>query len=50
MELCLGTDEEPTESLWVKIQGRTGMRDITVGVCYRPPDQDRERMRPSIGR
>ncbi|GAB0179197.1 hypothetical protein GRJ2_000385000 [Grus japonensis] len=30
MELCLGMDEEPTESLWVRIKG---------GVSYRPPDQ-----------
>ncbi|GAB0184141.1 hypothetical protein GRJ2_000879400 [Grus japonensis] len=32
-------DEEPTESLWVRIKGRAGAGDITVGVCYRPPDQ-----------
>ena len=38
MELCLGMDEEPTESLWVRIKGRAGTRDIIVGVCYRPPD------------
>ena len=38
MELRLGLDEEPTESLWVKIKGRAGTGDITVGVCYRPPD------------
>jgi len=40
MELCLGLDEEPTESLWVKIKSRAGTGDITVGVCYRPHDQD----------
>jgi len=40
MELCLGLDGEPTESLWVKIKGRAGTGNITVGVCYRPPDQD----------
>ncbi|GAB0183467.1 hypothetical protein GRJ2_000812000 [Grus japonensis] len=39
MELCLGMDEELTESLWVRIKGRAGAGDITVGVCYRPPDQ-----------
>ncbi|GAB0179229.1 mitochondrial enolase superfamily member 1 [Grus japonensis] len=32
-------DEEPTESLWVRIKGRAGAGDIRVGVCYRPPDQ-----------
>ncbi|GAB0182786.1 hypothetical protein GRJ2_000743900 [Grus japonensis] len=39
MELRLGMDEEPTESLWVRIKGRTGAGDIIAGVCYRPPDQ-----------
>ncbi|GAB0180505.1 hypothetical protein GRJ2_000515800 [Grus japonensis] len=32
-------DEEPTESLWVRIKGTAGAGDIIVGVCYRPPDQ-----------
>jgi len=41
MELCLGLDKEPTESLWIKIKSRVGTGDITVGVCYRPPDQDK---------
>ncbi|KAM6382481.1 uncharacterized protein FN964_001067 [Alca torda] len=40
MELRLGMDEDPTESLWVKIKGNAGAGDIMVGVCYRPPDQD----------
>ncbi|PKU44374.1 mitochondrial fission process protein 1 [Limosa lapponica baueri] len=39
VELHLGTDEDMTESLWVKIKGSTGAGDVTVGVCYRPPDQ-----------
>ncbi|GAB0178597.1 hypothetical protein GRJ2_000325000 [Grus japonensis] len=39
MELHLGMDEEPTESLWVRIKGRAGAGDIIVGVCYRPPGQ-----------
>jgi len=42
MELRLGMDEEPTENLWVKIKGRAGASDTTVGVCYRPPDQDQQ--------
>ncbi|PKU29010.1 hypothetical protein llap_20687 [Limosa lapponica baueri] len=43
MELHLGIDEDLTESLWVRIKGRTGAGDVTVGVCYRPPHQsDRE--------
>ncbi|GAB0204868.1 mitochondrial enolase superfamily member 1 [Grus japonensis] len=40
MEFCLGMDEEPTESLWVRIKGRAGTGDTIVGVCYRPPDQE----------
>ncbi|GAB0209762.1 hypothetical protein GRJ2_003441900 [Grus japonensis] len=40
MELHLGMDEEPTESLWVRIKGSTGTGDIIVGVCYRPPNQE----------
>ncbi|PKU34212.1 dtw domain-containing protein 2 [Limosa lapponica baueri] len=40
MELCLGMDEKPTESLWVRIKGRAEAGDITVGVCYRPPNQE----------
>ncbi|GAB0210230.1 hypothetical protein GRJ2_003488800 [Grus japonensis] len=39
MELHLGMDEEPTESLWVRIKVRAGTGDIVVGVYYRPPDQ-----------
>ncbi|GAB0208733.1 hypothetical protein GRJ2_003339000 [Grus japonensis] len=39
MELHLGMDEELTKSLWVRIKGRAGTGDITVGVCYRPLDQ-----------
>jgi len=38
MELCLGMDEEPTKSLWIRINGRAGTGDIAVGVCYRPPE------------
>ncbi|PKU36538.1 hypothetical protein llap_13164 [Limosa lapponica baueri] len=38
LELHLGMDEEPRESLWVKIKGSTGAGDVTIGVCYRPPD------------
>lgn len=40
MELCLGMDEEPTKSLWVRIKARAGIGDITAGVCYRLPEQD----------
>ncbi|XP_062466520.1 uncharacterized protein LOC134159318 [Pezoporus occidentalis] len=40
MELCLGTGEQLTESLWVRVNGNIAMGDITVGICYRPPDQE----------
>ena len=40
MELWLGTDDEPADSLWVRIRGQPTVGDIVVGVCYRPPDQE----------
>jgi len=42
IELCLGADEEQVESLWVRIKGQPHKGDITVAVCYRPPDQEEE--------
>jgi len=42
IELCLGVDEEQVESFWVRIKGQAHTGDITVGVYYRPPDQDEE--------
>ena len=33
-------DEEPTESLKVRIKGTIGTGDFIVGDCYRPPDQE----------
>ena len=33
MELCMGVDEELTDSLWVRNKGRAGTGDIIVGVC-----------------
>ncbi|GAB0179518.1 cAMP-dependent protein kinase inhibitor alpha [Grus japonensis] len=40
MELHLGIDEEPTESLWVRIKRRAGTVDTVVGFCYRPLHQE----------
>ncbi|GAB0183842.1 hypothetical protein GRJ2_000849500 [Grus japonensis] len=40
MELHLGMDEEMTKSFWVRIKGRAGTGDTTVGVCYRPLNQE----------
>jgi len=42
IEICLGTDEEGVESLWVRIKGQPDMGDVIVGVHYRPPDQEEE--------
>lgn len=39
-ELHLGTDEELTEILGIRIKGRARTDDITVGVWYRPHDQE----------
>ena len=41
IELCLA-DEERVESLWVRIKRQAHKGDITVGVYYRPPDQEEE--------
>lgn len=38
-ELCLGMDNEPAESLWVKVKGHTTI-DVVVGVCHSPPDKE----------
>ncbi|PKU43816.1 hypothetical protein llap_5882 [Limosa lapponica baueri] len=40
MKIHLGMDEEPRESLWVKTKCRAGTSDVTVEVCYRPPNQE----------
>lgn len=37
--VCLGLGEELIKILWVEIKRREGKGDITVGICYRPPDQ-----------
>ena len=42
IELGLGANEEQVESLWVGIKGQAHRGDITVGVYYRPPDQEEE--------
>ncbi|GAB0202872.1 hypothetical protein GRJ2_002752800 [Grus japonensis] len=39
MGVHLGMDEEPTESLWVRITRSAGAGDTIAGVYYRPPDQ-----------
>jgi len=41
-ELHLQMDEEPVESLWVRIKERTGQGDIIVGVHYRPRNDEEQ--------
>ena len=36
----LEIDKELRESLWVRVKGMAGERDIVVGICYRMPDQE----------
>lgn len=38
MELCLGKDDEPDESIRFKIAGGTNWGGTVVGICYRLPD------------
>lgn len=33
MELCLGRDDKPAESLWARIRGKTNVDNTVVGVC-----------------
>ena len=39
--LCLRTADEPVESLSLRVGGQINTGDIVVGVCKRPPDQDK---------
>ncbi|KAK4810800.1 hypothetical protein QYF61_008773 [Mycteria americana] len=41
---CLELDDgdERVECLWVRVRGKGNKADITVGVCYGPPNQDEE--------
>lgn len=49
MEVCLEKDEDPAESLWVKIKGRAGTEVVTVRACSRSIRRVVQ-MKPSIGR
>lgn len=40
MELCLGMDNKPAGSSWVRIRGQTNMVDILVGACCEEFDQE----------
>lgn len=41
IELCLWVDNKQVKSLWVRIKGQTNKGDTDVGVCYRPPKQEK---------
>ena len=34
--------DDRVESLWVRIKAKANKSDVTVGVCYRPPNQEEE--------
>ncbi|KAK4822039.1 hypothetical protein QYF61_006952 [Mycteria americana] len=40
--LELDDGDDRVECLWVRIRGKANKADIVVGVCYRPPNQDKE--------
>ena len=42
LEFCLGMDDEPTESLCIRIKEQTNTGDIVVAVCCRLPDQQKQ--------
>lgn len=42
LELCLGMDVGPTESLWVRIEEQTALGNIVVSVCCGTPGQEEE--------
>lgn len=42
VELCLGVDDESVQSSSVRITGQTSNCDAVRGVCYRPPDEEKE--------
>jgi len=33
--------DDKVECLWVKMRGKTNKADILLGVCYRPPNEDK---------
>lgn len=42
LELCLGIDLEPMESLWVRMEEQTALGNIVVRVCCGTRDQEEE--------
>lgn len=42
LELCLGMDVEPMESLWAKTEEQFALGNIVVSVCCGTPDQEEE--------
>ncbi|KAJ7412639.1 dtw domain-containing protein 2 [Pitangus sulphuratus] len=48
-ELLLGMNEDPTESLWIRIKGWAGSHDIIVGSVIGCPTRKIEKIRASVG-
>lgn len=40
LELCLGMDNEPMKSFWVKTEEQIALGNIVVSVCCGTPDQE----------
>lgn len=40
MELFLGVDDEPIESLWIRIKRQTNLGNVVVDVSYRLPHHE----------
>ena len=42
MELCLETNDDAAETLWVRINRQTNVGDVAMGACYRLLDLEEE--------
>jgi len=38
-KFCLGMDDEPAESSWVRVSRQVNIGDVVMAVCYSLPDQ-----------
>lgn len=50
MDLCLGIDEEPAESLWVRVKGSSGQVRLSWGFATGCLARKTQRMRASLHR
>ncbi|KAK4812899.1 hypothetical protein QYF61_027293 [Mycteria americana] len=49
IEVNCGDCGSPIKCLWVKIRGVISKGDLTVGICYQPPNQDDKANEPIFG-